>query len=158
VHLAAHVAVIHPDALTFLYVGDRVRRAGNELAALRGRRGRDIDRFLAGPCVDVLVVASITNVQSLPGPSLIARLSAVTAFTVPTAVIVFALLTLPPCGADAGGTSTGSWLVGAGLAGTSIAIARIIAVFITILPAEAAYSRRGSEAWRDTLTPGRSPV
>mgnify|MGYP001042117279 CR=1 FL=1 len=53
----------------------------------------------------ILVVASITNVQSLPGPSLIARLSAATAFTAPTAVIVFAFRTVPPCTADVGGAA-----------------------------------------------------
>src|SRR6187397_2240621 len=84
----------------------------------------------------ILVVASITNVQSLPGPSLIARLSAVTVFTAPTAVIVFGLMTLPPCTGDAGPAATDSCAARVGPADTSIAIAIIIAArFIRILPA-----------------------
>ena len=80
------------------------------------------------------MLASITNVQSLPGPSLIVRLSAATVFTAPTAVIDFALMTLPPCTGDAGPTATDSWAARVMPADTTIAIAIIIAVrFITIL-------------------------
>jgi hypothetical protein len=45
-------AEFHLDALTFIYVSDHGPLAGNDLAALRGRRGRDIYRFLAGPRED----------------------------------------------------------------------------------------------------------
>src|SRR5262245_13689419 len=63
------------------------------------------------------VFESMTNVQSLPGPSLMASLSAVTVFTSPTAVIVFSLAAARVMPAD-----------------TSIAIAIIIAArFIIIL-------------------------
>jgi hypothetical protein len=62
------------------------------------------------------------------------QLGVVTVFTAPTAVICFALRTLPPCTGDVGATATDSWAARVMPADTSIAIAIIIAVrFITIL-------------------------
>src|SRR5262245_5452262 len=82
----------------------------------------------------ILVLASITNVQSLSTRSLIARLSAVTVFTVPTAVIVSALRLLPPFTGDTGPAATDSCAARVRPADTNSAIAIIIAVrFITNL-------------------------
>ena len=82
----------------------------------------------------IFVLPSITKVQSLPVASLMARLSAATVFTAPTAVIVvfdFSLMTLPPSTGDAGAGDTDSCAAARVMpADTSMAIA--IAVIIPI--------------------------